>query len=305
MKKMIILASLLAAISAFGAGESDNIIKAASYGKKVVEENSINQNNKNAVADEYYRKEAIYNLFLSYSAQNEKDMLPIKKASLINIIDENLTVATNKNITNEDSNITIIGYCLIKNDIFVGKQPAAGHFLCNTNIGQIELFGNLRPINDIATLAYDPIHMEYKEWRYQVISAKILNSDKTSYNIATYVNDRKISEIALTATIDGTETIKTQSNDYIKQVEASRKKNTTEYIQVGSGSNTYVAPVQNQNTEKPIASDYITKGLIDITAGIVKNTAEIFKKDLPYLYLIKGGSQIWIDIKVSKNGEKI
>ena len=49
----------------------------------------------------------------------------------------------------------------------------------------------------------------------------------------------------------------------------------------------------------------MTKAAIDITAGIVKNTAEIFKKDLPYLYEIVGGSRIYIDLVIDKKGEKL
>ena len=40
----------------------------------------------------------------------------------------------------------------------------------------------------------------------------------------------------------------------------------------------------------------------ELVADIVKSTAEVFKKDLPYLYQIVPQSKIWIDLQVEKEG---
>ena len=133
----------------------------------------------------------------------------------------------------------------------------------------------------------------------------MLNEARTSYNIATYVNDRKLAEIALTSTSNAADVIKTQSSEYLRELEESRKKNTVEYANVGQGANSYIAPIQNQNTEKPNAADYIVKAGIDIVSGIVKTTADVFKKDLPYLYEIVGGSRIYVNLVIDKRGEQI
>ncbi|HDX6248318.1 TPA: hypothetical protein RPW15_001475 [Campylobacter fetus subsp. venerealis] len=303
MKKTILILALISGICFANTTEENNIIESSAYGQKVVKEQG-SSNFGEYGQREYFRKEAIFNYILWNSKQNSPEYIT-KKASLINFIEENRDANITNTVAKVDSNITVSGYCLIRDNIMIGKQPGAGRFICNTNIGQIEIFGNLTPINDALTLIYDPAYIEYKNWRYRVVTSRVLNEARTSYNIATYANDRKLSEIALSATSNTADVIKTQSSDYLKQLEQSRKNQKTEYVTVGSGSGSYVAPVQNENTEKPNAVDYIAKAGIDIVSGVVKNTAEIFKRDLPYLYEIVGGSRVYVDLVIDRNGEKI
>ena len=63
-----------------------------------------------------------------------------------------------------------------------------------------------------------------------------------------------------------------------------------------------MSPVKTTNTEKPQASDYFATAGVNILADIVKSTAEVFKKDLPYLYQIVPNTKIWIDLEVEKKG---
>ncbi len=303
MKKTILILALISGICFANTTEENNIIESSAYGQKVVKEQG-SSNFGEYGQREYFRKEAIFNYILWNSKQNSPEYIT-KKASLINFIEENRDANITNTVAKVDSNITVSGYCLIRDNIMIGKQPGAGRFICNTNIGQIEIFGNLTPINDALTLIYDPAYIEYKNWRYRVVTSRVVNEARTSYNIATYANDRKLSEIALSATSNTADVIKTQSSDYLKQLEQSRKNQKTEYVTVGSGSGSYVAPVQNENTEKPNAVDYIAKAGIDIVSGVVKNTAEIFKRDLPYLYEIVGGSRVYVDLVIDRNGEKI
>lgn len=285
------------------ANVDDNIIESSAYGERVVKEQDTvfySEEKK----DENYRREAIYNLILFNKKINEPEYTA-KAEQLINFVEENATNSHIEVIKKVDSNMTITGYCLVRNDINVGKQPSAGRFLCNTNIGQLEIFGNLTPVNEIATLIFDPSYIDFSGWRYKVVNSRVLNEARTSYNIATFVNDRKVTEIALETTSKGVDVFKTQSSQYLEELKQSRKKQSVEYANVGTGSNSYVAPVQNTNTEKPRAADYIVKGAIDLVSETIKTTADTFKKDLPYLYEIKGGSKVYIDLVINKNGEKI
>ena len=305
MKRILTLLVFICAyaLAQQGNNESQNIINSSSYGKEVVtEQGGISLQHE--VGKEYYRREAIYNWIVWSKAQNNKECTA-KRTSLIDLVDENATQSVAQATKGADNNMTVSGYCLIKQDIMVAEQPSAGVFVCNTNIGYIEVFGNLTPINKAYTLIYDPSYIEFKKWRYRVISSQVLNEARTTYNIATYVNDQKLREIALTSTSNAADVIKTQSSEYLRALEDSRKKNTTEYVQVGQGGNSYVAPVQNQNTEKPNAADYIAKAGIDIVSGIVKTTAEVFKRDMPYLYEIVGGSRIYVNLVIDKRGEKL
>lgn len=303
MKKIIF--TLLFTVFCFGAGEeSENIIRGSAYGKEVVKE-SVNQNFTEYTPKKHYRKEAIYNLVLWNNTNKNERQYTANLVELINLVEDDFNATNIPTITRADSNLTVKGYCLIRNDIQIGKQPASAKLLCNTNIGQIEIMGNLTPINEMATLLYDPSYIEYKNWRYKVISSRVLNESMTSYNIATFVNDRKIAKIALETTSNSAEVIKTQSSEYLRELEDSREKETTEYVMVGNTGDSYIAPVQNKNTEKPRAGDYIAKAFIDIGSELVQTAADVFKEDLPYLYEILGGSRIYIDLIIDIKGEKI
>lgn len=289
----------------YGNLEDKNIIEGSAYGEKVIGENTSTGSLGMYQQREYFKREAIYSMILYKNSLNSPEYTA-NMASLINLVDENITAnePTTKQVY-RDSNMTITGYCLVKDDINVGKQPSAGNFLCNTNIGALEIFGNITPVNELATIIYDPAYIDFKGWRYKVIRSKVLNETRTSYNIATFVNDRKIAKIALESTSKTADVFQVQSSDYLDELKSSRKHQKVEYAQVGTGGDSYVAPIQTENTEKPNAVDYITKGAIDIVSHIVKTTADVFKEDLPYLYEIKGGSRVFIDLVIDKNGEKI
>ncbi|MBK3499206.1 hypothetical protein JJB27_09025 [Campylobacter fetus subsp. venerealis] len=301
MNKFAILFLASLTLSFANDNESTNIIKGSAYGNQVVEEKAIDYFIKNEQST--YRKEAIYNWYLQKASMNKPEY-ETQEAKLIKLVDENSTIGKLANLS-VDTNTSVNGYCLIKEDIFVGKQPSAGYFECETNIGSITMFGNMRPLNQYAALLFDPVYIEFKDWRYPVTSSRVTNEAKTSYNIATYVNDRKLSEIALTTTSSAADELKTASNDYLKALEQSRTKQETEYVTVGTGSSQETVAVQNTNTEPPRIIDYFGVAAVNIVAGAIKAGAEVFKKDLPYLYDIVGGSKIWIDLQVDYKGEKI
>ena len=302
MKKILLTAALLSSF-AFGL-ESDNIIKSSAYGEKVVNENSLGQYSREN--KKYYEKEVLFNYMILNNNLNQKPYEVDKEhafrsVSLIKKEVENKDTEK-KDETVQDDSISVVGYCNVSDDIHIGVQPMSGYFDCNTNIGTIKVFGNVTPVNEVKSVIFDPLYIDYKKTRFKILEgARTTNEARTSYNIATFVNDRKISEIALASTITSADTIKTSSHEYLRALEESkRKQDTTVYT-----SNNNVVPVTTTNTEKPEAIDYITKAGIDIVAGVVKTTAEIFKKDLPYLYEIAKNSKIYLDVKINKNGEII
>lgn len=66
-----------------------------------------------------------------------------------------------------------------------------------------------------------------------------------------------------------------------------------------------MSPVQTTNTEKPDPLDYLVTAGVNIVSSTIKSTAEIFKKDLPYLYQVVAKTKIWIDLQVNKQGEYV
>ena len=211
-----------------------------------------------------------------------------------------------KNDISSKSEITLVsikGYCIVEETIDIGKQPMAANLNCNTNIGPIKFFGNYVPHNSLETLFVTGLHIEKNNKKYKIENAKILNENRTSYNIATYVNNRKLEKVALEAAGNTALAVKEGANDYLDQLEASKvSQEASGANAVSNGLNTVVnQPVVTTNTEKPDAEDYIVKGAIDIVTGTLKAVTDIYKSDLPYLYQIVDGSKLYIDLYVNPN----
>lgn len=283
---------------------TEHIISSASNGREVVKENkltTIELNNQNKTL---YYYETILNWHYALQKENLRGQ-EVVAVTATNSLIKNVAEQKDKNETNSStSNETVVvkGFCFIPDEINVGKQPSSLRVNCETNVGGITLFANLKNLNEVASLIVDPVYIEKKGYRFKVTKSIVTNEDKTSYNVATYVNDRKIAEIGWGAVVVSSDEIKTQSNAYLKALEQSKQKQETEYFTTGNGANTTTQAVQNTNTLKPDPLDYLITSGINLTTAIAKNTAEVFKKDLPHLYQIVPNTKIWVDMEVEKNG---
>ena len=296
MKRIVLAAALSSSLLI--AAESDNIIQSSAYGEKIIKENKAPFYEREEQVQ--FKDEVLFNYILVNRNMNEKPY-EAKEIKMISLVTEEEKAAQEDKAAEIES-ININGYCNVTEDIHIGKQPSSAFLTCSTNLGYVKIFGNIVPKNEIASIFYDPQYVEYKKTRYKVLENSITtNEARTSYNIATFVNDRKLAEIGYQSTIASTSTIQQTTHEYLNALEQSKTSTSTDYI--SSGDN--IIATTNSNTEKPDAADYIAKAGIDIVAGVIKTTAEVFKKDLPYLYEVKKNSKIFIDLKINKNGEKI
>lgn len=332
--------------------ESQNIIRAASYGKQTVYDSDEDMAGKLEL--ERQMREAEKNKDNNKTDNNktkeetdkEKELAALmKKFNLVSGADKNETLFYNETLLNwtrmaknsnprgaevasakgtfvvavkADTNSTktssnkdgetvvVKGYCYITENIEVGKQPGALRTECQTNVGAITMFANLVNVNKQSSLIVDPKYIERQGVRYDVKSSIVTNETKTSYNVATFVNDTKVAQIGWTALGAGAEEVKTVSNEYLKAIEESKtKEETVPLTTTDSQGNVAQTLVSQTNTEPPDPLDYLTKSVINLSMSALKNTADIYKKDLPYLYYISAETKIWIDLKVNKKGEYV
>lgn len=288
--------------------EADNIIKSASEGRDVVLEKKQEYKQEENSDNKIFYKETILNWHYSLQKQNKRAGEFVGKTGE-NLLVKNVTTTDNNNngnVSNTDKAfVTIKGYCFIRDEINVGKQPSALRTECQTNYGAIALFGNLIPVNENATLALDVLYIEKNGYRFKVTESIVTNEEKTSYNIATYVDDRKLSELGWASVEVATDETKNYTNQYLQALRESKTRQEVVYTTADSGSNTYVTPTTVTNTQKPDPLDYLITAGINIGASVIKTFADIFKKDLPYLYQIVPKSKIWIDLKIEENGEYV
>lgn len=301
-----VLLCLLFAVS-LSANEATNIITGSSYGEKTIDEKGLNSNERRG-NNLLFKDEVILN-WLNYYENDPKAKarfteVVAKKSEMLQKVkeEERVSNATDSNATEM---VVVKGFCFVSDDINVGKQPSSIRTDCQTNVGAITMFADLVNVNERASLVVDPKYIERNGVRFSVNSAIVTNEAKTSYNVATFVNDRKIAEIGWSALSVSADEVKSRTNEYLRALEQSKTQQSTDYVTTGTGSNSSTYAIQNTNTEKPDPLDYLITGAVNITASVVKSTAEIFKRDLPYLYQIKGKSKIWIDLKVNKQGEYV
>ena len=288
--------------------EADNIISSASEGRKVVTSKKAEVNEKSENR-QFFRDEVILNWYYSFQKDNPR-AAEVKGATAKDSLIKNVAIENNGGSgsgsgNTNDKTVVIKGYCFIREDINIDKQPASLRTECQTNYGAITLFGNLVKVNERATLALDVRYIEKNGYRFDVAESIVTNEDKTSYNIATYVNDRKLSELGWSTVEVATDEVKDYTNQYLQALKESRTKQEVVYTTSSSGSNDYVTPTTVTNTEKPDPLDYLIAAGINIGAATLKTFASIFKSDLPYLYQIVGKSKIWIDLKVKEQGEYV
>ncbi|CAD7289532.1 hypothetical protein LMG7974_01609 [Campylobacter majalis] len=288
-----------------GQSVTNHAIKSASEGREVVREQKLSPVDINKKSEKLFYGETILNWHYALQRENLRAKEVLGNTAE-NMLVKNVTKSEAQNAGDTNSTIELVavkGFCFIPEDINVGKQPSSLRVNCETNYGGIVMFADLVNVNERASLIADPKYIEKSGYRFKVSSAIVTNEEKTSYNIATFVNDRKIAEVGWGALSVGSDEFKTQSNAYLKALENSKQSQTTDYVSVTDASgNVYPQAVQNTNTEKPDPLDYLITGGINMVASIAKNTAEIFKRDLPYLYQIVGQTKIWIDLQVEKDG---
>ncbi|EAJ8474836.1 hypothetical protein BKO80_06960 [Campylobacter upsaliensis] len=306
--KFLFLVLLSSLTLAHANKEAQNIIDSASEGRRVVEEKALSPIDINKDKEKLFYSETILNWHYVLQKENPRGAETIAKteANLFvkNLKEENLN--KDNNLTKAEEQVAVKGYCFIREEINVGKQPSSLRLECSTNVGSIVMFANLVNLNEKASLIVDPKYIEKSGVRFEVKSSIVTNEEKTSYNIATYVNDRMLAKVGYGALSVGSDEVKNASNEYLKALEESKKKQEVNYVNVPDGQGgMYPQAVQNTNTQTPDPLDYLVKGAINVGASAVKAFADLAKEDLPYLYQIVPKTKIWIDLKVNKQGEYV
>lgn len=287
--------------------EAQNIIKSSSDGREVIVEKQGEFINNDEKDSRLYKNETILNWHYSFQKENKRNAEVVGKNEENSLIKNVSGNENDKAEAGKDAEKTaqIKGYCFITDEINIGKQQGSLRTECQTNYGAVTLFGNLVNVNEKASLVLDVKYIEKNGYRFQVVESIVTNEEKTSYNIATYVNDRKISQVALESVSQASQEVKTYTNQYLKALEQSRIQQQMIYANSSSGTIGYVTPMMATNTLPPDPLHYLATAGVNIATSAAKSTADIFKKDLPYLYQIVAKTKIWIDIKVKEDGEYV
>ncbi|ULO04499.1 hypothetical protein AVBRAN_a0017 (plasmid) [Campylobacter sp. RM12651] len=260
------------------------------------QQNKISNNvdyNKAIITD--YKREVMFNFIVSRA--NNAKFNSIKGDKTLEIKDIEAITPKTESSKPKEKLANIKGYCFTETDVNVGFQPMGASLKCNTNYGTMTFFGNYVPNNELYTLFITGLFVEKGDFKYPIVSGKILNKDKNSYNIATYVNSNKIEKAWLQAGANTADVVKAGANDYMKQLEQSRKKETGGATTVSSSGAISQEPTIT-NYEKPNLTEYIIKGGVDVVTTVAKEITQALKEELPFAYKVVKDTQFYIDIWV-------
>lgn len=259
-------------------------------------------NNKNTDTPDYnkaiitdYKREVIFNFIVSRA--NNAKFNTVKGEKTLEIKDIEAISPKEETQQPKEKLANIKGYCFTETDINVGFQPMGANLKCNTNYGTLTFFGNYVPNNELYTLFITGLFVEKGDYKYPIVSGKILNKSKNSYNVATYVNSNKIEKAWLQAGANTADVVKAGANDYMKQLEQSRKKETGGATTVSASGAISQEPVIT-NYEKPNLAEYVIKGGVDVITTVTKEIAQAIKEETPFAYKVVKDTQFYIDIWV-------
>lgn len=218
---------------------------------------------------------------------------PIAKKS-----DENISKAYIDSLKNKNQHnaVFLSGYCYGPDQaIEVSRLSSYVYLKCNFNNINAELATLLIPDAFSKALIGKPLYLKIGSNRYPVKGGVVMNYNRTSLNLAHIVNDRKIETFLAKSGISGAEVATKQAEAYLKDKKASRT--TQEQTNIATANSAQV--VTATNTQAPQVSDYLATAGVQFISALVKNGAEVFMTDLPYLFKTQKNGAYYADLMVT------
>jgi hypothetical protein len=128
-----------------------------------------------------------------------------------------------------------------------------------------------------------------------VLGGVITNAKRTSINLASLINDRKIDRLLSKTAIDAANIVTQNAMAYLQD---RMKTNTQEKVTYLNNNNS-TTPIKTQTTKPLKISDYLKVSALQLISNLVKNAGNIFYKDLPYLFKAKKNTMYFADLYVT------
>lgn len=194
------------------------------------------------------------------------------------------------------------GYCYVKNDVEVEKIATYAYLSCDfsESIGKAELVVSLVPDFYAKALVAKPLYLNLidanrKKQRIPIVSGAVLTQDKHSINVANIVNDRKLEKLIAAGTYTTLNAATQSAQLYLTDLRASRVQQSYQTTATTGGVTTTSAT----NVQKPMASDYLIAGGLQLVTDLAKIIGESVANDLTYTFKVNGDSVMYADVELS------
>ena len=236
-------------------------------------------------------------------AKENNPQASIRNVSFRGALDANKTstpvlASASKNQVSSIGSLRINGVCTIPEEVsLAANSKGVLMAFCETKKGRYKLFGELTPKAEEYSLVAKPIYVEDTHGQRFYVdnnNSYVLNSKKNSYNIATFVNTYALDKVVRESIKDGSKNIAATSTQYMNDLKASRTQQQTVLVP-NAGTTT------STNTQKPVASDYVTLLGIQMSADLVDKWADYAFQDHPWGFLILADTKIYMDLTLNTN----
>ena len=219
-------------------------------------------------------------------------------------IQAKLDAMKKKEVLVKDMVVSITGYCSIRNTVSVEQIQGYGMLECNFDenefgIDASDIFVSFVPIPNKLALIAKGIYLQVGKKKIAISDGVVLTADRTSLNVATFVNDRKISKITGDLLVASSQLALDSSMLYMRQKELSKIK---EKIVVNSSiSGSQVS--QTRNIEAPNAKNYLVNFGVQLASALVDIGGRLIGNNNYPLFKVGRGSQFYVDFSVQYSGK--
>lgn len=166
------------------------------------------------------------------------------------------------------------GYCTFEKTLKISKFSKYGKLDCMLNFGnnqykRVEVFASFYPDYKREMVMALPLYISFENQNRALFSGIILKEDKSSVNLAGWVNNQRIRKMLDEGLLLANDTIYNYTIGYMSAVKASEEDTRIDYIpSTGPDGNTIVTPVITKKTAPPEIKNYITAAAVDLFTGL-------------------------------------
>ena len=205
----------------------------------------------------------------------------------------------------EEKIYNLSGYCTLPNTVEVERTQAYSVLDCqfeenDYGLESSQMFVSFNPIYDKLALIGRPIYLRNKERKIPIENGVILTIDQTNLNLATFINDTKISTLIADMAIKTNEIAYNTSVDYMAQQKASAEKEEL----VVNASTSGVSTTKATNIESLPTSTYLTIAGIQLVSSIFNAVGNFYKDNNYPLYKVAQGTMFYVDFNIKVKGDK-
>jgi len=194
------------------------------------------------------------------------------------------------------------GYCRMRTPVNISKSSEFSVLSCLINLGQnqyrrAEVFAGVYPDYEREILIALPIYATFESGARVHVSGVVLNENKSSFDIADYVDNRRIRQLVGEAGLATNDIAYRYASAYMSALQESKIKEDIEYVSTVDPNTglTIPVPVATRNVEPPKTADYFAAAGVELVSKLFSIGTKEYMVSADPLFKAYGGKRVWIE----------